>query len=272
MTDVARAPGEVRRLSVALATLVAWIAVTVFGAGLGAETVELEDLAARGVAWNVLAAGVLLVGVIAWRGWKDLGFRAPAPGTLKLVWLPGLLVLAMFGLAVAMGLPAPGVVLLVLFNTLLVGFSEEVMFRGVLFRALRERLRLWPSILWVTGSFGAVHVLNGFLTGSFAAAMVQAVAASCTGLLLMAVVLRGGSLWLAIVLHALWDWVAFLIVLSSGAMEELERMRASGGGRIEVEPAQLLLPLMLVLPNLLYALWLLRRAPEAPAGPRSARG
>ena len=256
MTNLAQSGGGGHRIGIACGTLIAWVAVTVFGAGVLDEPVELEDIATQGIAWQIALAGVLLVCVIAWRGWRDLGFRAPAPGTLKLLWLPALIVLAMFGLAAALGLPAPGVMLLVLVNTLLVGFSEEVMFRGVLFGALRERMRPWPAILWTTGAFGLVHVLNGFLTGSFVLAMMQALAAFCTGLMLMAILLRTGSLWVAILVHALWDCATFLVVVSAGAMSDFEELQAAGG--IELTPGLLVLPLLIVLPNLIYGLWLLR--------------
>ncbi|MCT4370121.1 CPBP family intramembrane metalloprotease [Yangia mangrovi] len=266
MTDVAQSSGGGHRLGIACGTLVAWVAVTIFGAGLRGKPVELEDMATQGIAWQIALAGVLLVCVIAWRGWRDLGFRAPAPGTLKLLWLPALIVLAMFGLAVVLGLPAPDVVLLVLANTLLVGFSEEVMFRGVLFGALRERLRPWPAILCTTGAFGLVHVLNGFLTGSFTLAVMQALAASCTGLMLMAILLRTGSLWGAILVHALWDCATFLVVLSAGAMADLKELQAAGG--LEVTPGLLVVPLLIVLPNLVYGLWLLRGS-RVEAEPRA---
>ncbi|MBE9636270.1 CPBP family intramembrane glutamic endopeptidase [Salipiger mangrovisoli] len=247
-----------RRLPIALATLVAWMGVTIFGVGLRDAPVELEDIATNSIAWQVLMAGLVLVAVIVWRGWRDLGFQGPEPATLRLLWLPGLVVLLLFALALVLGLPAPMTMLLVLVNTLLVGFSEEVMFRGVLFAALRERLRIWPAILWTTAAFGAVHVLNGFLTGSFLLAGLQAIAACCSGLLLMALLLRTGSIWVPIVFHALWDWATFTVVLSAGALADLQEGEP-GGGMTELAPQHFVLPFLLVLPNLLYGLWLLRR-------------
>lgn len=254
-----------RRLGIACGTLVLWTLVTIFGVGVRSDPIELEELTTSGIAWQVLAAGLLLVAVIAWRRWRDMGFRAPMPGTLRLLWLPGLILMLLVALLLALGLPAPVTVLLVLVNTLLVGFSEEVMFRGVLFRALLARLSIWPAVLWTTAAFGGVHVFNGFLTGHFALAALQAVAASCTGLMLMAIVLRTGSLWVAIVLHAAWDWVTFLVVLSAGAQSELQEVPGGGAALPELSAGQLVIPFLLVLPNLLYGLWLLRRIHLRPA-------
>ena len=154
-------------------------------------------------------------------------------------------------LAVLSGLPPVPVVVMILLNTLLVGFSEEVMFRGIFYSALRDRVSIWPSILWTSVAFGAVHVLNGFVTGDFGTATVQAFAAAASGLVFIAIRLRTGSLWVAIAYHALWDWILFIgIAGAEGAVPE----------QVNATPsiATMLLPFTLVLPNALYALWLLR--------------
>ncbi|MDS9470075.1 CPBP family intramembrane glutamic endopeptidase [Paracoccus sp. MBLB3053] len=252
------------RLAIAIATLALWTAITLFGAGLGNGHIRLEQLATSGIAWQVLLASLLLVCVMSWAGWRDLGFRAPASATLRVLWLPGLFILLLFLWAVFLGLPAPGVMMMVLANTLLVGFSEEVMFRGVLFRAINLRLRIWPAIIWTSASFGLVHVLNGFLTGSFGTAFIQAIAAACTGLLLVAILLRTGSLWVAIVFHALWDWVCFLVVLGAQSIANDH----TAGGATAAGPARLLVPFLIVLPNLLWGLWLLRGIGKGSAADR----
>ncbi|WP_138469397.1 CPBP family intramembrane glutamic endopeptidase [Poseidonocella sp. HB161398] len=240
------------RPALALAALVLWGAITILGAKLiYPPDMKLSDLATSGIGWHVLAAAGMLGALIRWQGWDDLGFRAPVPGTLWLLWLPGLMLAVLFGGALELGLPGPGVAALVLANSMLVGLSEETMFRGVLFSALRERLRIWPAILWTTGAFGAVHLFNGVLTGEVAVSALQAVAASCTGLMLLAIRLRTGSIWTAIAIHGLWDCATFLVVLSAGPMP------ADGGAGMPLMPL-LLVPLLLVLPGLLYGLWLLR--------------
>lgn len=241
------------RLAIALATLAVWIAITVLGAGVGHPGHRsLEDLASTGIAWQVVAAALVLVGVIAWQRWRDLGFRAPDPGTLHLLWFPAALLLLLLVCALMFGLPPAGVMLIVLTNSLLVGVSEEVMFRGILYRALRDRLAIWPAIGWTTGAFGGVHILNGFVTGAFGPAALQAILAACSGLLLIAIFLRTGSLWVAILFHGLWDGLLFLMVLGAKDMTDTTATEAT-----EAATSGSLLPLLLILPNLLYGIWLL---------------
>lgn len=257
--------GSPNRLAVSLATLAAWIVINVFGTRVfyPPET-ALDELVTTGISWPILLACILVVAVVLWQRWTDLCFRAPDPGTLKLLLFPGFLLLLLLALAVLSGLPSWSVMVLLGMNTLLVGFSEETMFRGILFRALRGRLGIWSAILVTTVAFGSVHILNGFGTGDFGAAFLQAITAGASGLLLIAILLRTGSLWAAIIFHALWDWATFLVVVGSKVRPSPDIAEAAA-----VAPpallAQVLLPLGMVLPGFLYGLWLLRKIHKGSA-------
>lgn len=264
MTEPALPASKGNRLGLALVTLAAWVAITFFGAKLllpGERS--LDEIVTTGIAWQIVLAALLLVAVIRWQGWADLGFRAPKPGTLRLLSLPGLIIALFLGLTVLLGTPGTAVVLLVLANTLVVGFSEETMFRGILYRALRTRMTIWPAILLTTAMFGGVHVINGFITGDFGSAAIQAVLAGCSGLMLMAVFLRTGSLWAAIVVHGLWDFATFVLGLANGASPNV-----AGPGPTEMaadgSASAYLAPLLVILPNLVYGLWLLRSVGRVP--------
>jgi len=250
-SDVAETRAS-RNFALILVILLIWTIITIFGARLiYSGDVSLGDVVKTGIAWQIFAAALFLIGVIRFFNWRDLGLRRPQSGTLRLLWLP-LLILAMMGImAVLSGLPPVPVFFMILLNTFLVGFSEEVMFRGIFYSALRDRRPIWTAIIWTSVAFGAVHVLNGFVTGDFGTATVQAFAAAASGLVFIAIRLRTGSLWIGIVYHTLWDWILFVgIAGSAGAVPE----------QVDATPsiAVMLLPFVLVLPNALYALWLLR--------------
>lgn len=243
--------------------LVVWTVITIFGVRLiYSGNISLEDIVKNGIAWQLVAAVLFLIVVIAVRKWRDLGLQGPLPGTLKLLWFPFLILSLLGAGAVALGLPPVSVMLMVLLNTALVGFSEEVMFRGIFYSTLRDRLKIWPAIIWTSVVFGAVHVLNGILTGEYGAASVQALAAATSGLVFIAIRLRTGSLWIAIIYHLLWDWILFcaLAGLTSAGHEPVADVPDGIG------PA-MFVPFILVLPNALYALWLLRHVgKELPPG------
>lgn len=248
------------RVRAALLVWLAWLMSTLFGmhwAGDGSKK-PLVDTVTHGLAWNlVMAVSVLAIATFAWR-WRDLKFAAPsAPGWIRLLWFPVLYLLFFALLAAVLGLPPAGKLGFVLVNTLLVGLSEEWAFRGVLFQGLRSRLSVWPALVVTTLMFGGVHVLNVITTGNLGEAVVQAVAAAMSGTVMIALLLRTGSLWVPIAYHALWDFGTF--VVSAGSTD---------GGAAAADITQgmrWVIPMLLVLPNFLYAAFLLRKVRNEPA-------
>lgn len=206
---------------VALAVYLVWQAINsgIQVVGAGPERIDLLDLVQHGIAPSLAAASLFLLAVVLlFRWWAELGLaQGPQPGTLRVIW-PWLLFLALFAANVASaGLPPPSVTLFILVNTALVGWSEEVMFRGIVLRGLYRSFGIWAAILGSSLAFGAIHVLNVFLTGDLRGAVIQAVAAFLSGVFLAAVRLRTGSLWTGIVLHALWDAGTFLVAAGAAA-------------------------------------------------------
>lgn len=240
------------RLIAALSIGALWTLVTVFGlnaAGDGGER-PLLDTVSHGISWNlVMAIGVLAVATALMR-WRDLGFVAPrSAAALKLLWFPSLYLALFAAIAWTQGLPPPRTLVFVLANTVLVGLSEEWMFRGVLLQALRTRLALWPALLSASVLFGSVHLLNVLVTGQLLEAAVQALAAFLSGTVFTALLVRTGSIWVPITYHALWDFGTFTSIACA---------RASGDAPDLSQGWTWTLPILLVLPNFLYALFLLR--------------
>lgn len=231
------APPLAPPLTAALSLLALWSGVTLFGP------------------WpppvpQVLMAAVL--GLAAWR-WPAAALGRPLPGTRRLMILPWLALTPFPLLILALGGPPPLPVLLWLALLMaLVALSEELMFRGLLFPALRRHLAPGAAILLTTLAFALIHLPAQLMAGNPAGALVQVLAALPTGLLLLALRLRRGSLRPAILYHWLWNLGAFSLATT-------EQLTAS--------PLPPVLPLLLVMPNGLCALWLLRGPGRPPARP-----
>lgn len=240
------------RLWISIFILLLWGAATMFGAQVlgGGEEISLNDLVQRGIGWQFVAAIAILLAAIAIFRWKDIGFETPH-SLVRVLWFPSIYLIVFTVAIFWLGLPPLTTLLLVFVNTMMVGFSEEVMFRGVLFRASVERMPIWPAILLNMVLFGGVHAFNGFITGDFHAAFLQSIAAGMSGLVFIAILLRTGSIWPAIIYHGLWDFAVFTVGLASAG---------SGGGEAATEvPAYAnFMPIMLNLPNFIFALILLR--------------
>ena len=249
-----------RRPLAAFALLVLWLLVNALVGGPGPAPTSLQDAVTRAVLPQPAMAAVALGLAALLLRWKGLGFRRPRPGTWRLLWLPGLYLLLTATLIAVTGPPPPGLVAIILANMLLVGLSEELMFRGFLYSGLRDRLSLWPAALITSMLFGAVHVLNVAVTGHLRLALLQSVAATMLGLLLLGLRLRMGSIWPVILLHAFWN--VGLLVLGRNATPP------PPGEPLPI--AALVAPILFLLPLGLYGLRLLRDAAREERGARPA--
>jgi len=85
---------------------------------------------------------------------------------------------------------------------LLVGVSEEMLFRGILFRILEEGLGTWVALVLASLLFGLAHLANA--NASLSASLSITLEA---GILLAAAYILTRNLWLAIGIH--WGWNFF---------------------------------------------------------------
>jgi membrane protease YdiL (CAAX protease family) len=241
-----------KRLAIALIAVAIWVTITM-GAGLlqvGPGT-TLDKFATEQIVWGPPAAAVFMLIVAFMMGWRDLGFNQVRPSSSwRLLWFPMLLVCGFMGFALLLNRPVPtSVVLIVAINTIVVGFSEELAFRGVLWGAARKAMSFWGAFFVVTSLFGIVHVLNALLTGQFAAAGVQAFNAMLSGAAFLALRIRTHSLIPVIIVHWLWDLAVF--VLAAGRV---------GPAPVADPMTQLTGALFIVGPMALYGLFLVRNA------------
>jgi len=247
------------RLAISLAACVGWLLITVVGGRIHTGEAPLLQAVTRGLGWPFLLASLFLLALVVWQQWRDVGLnRLPSGRSLWLTWLPMLYIVAGLGLSVVFGLPPAGVLLWILFNTFLVGLSEELMFRGVLLQAFRRTVSIWPAVALTTLAFGAIHILNVFMTGELLPALIQSMAAALSGLLFIALRLRTGSLWPPIVVHGLWDFTTFTV----SATRSVDSQTVGSGGPVT---PMAFMPMLLVLPNALYGLWLMRRIGQSHA-------
>jgi membrane protease YdiL (CAAX protease family) len=114
--------------------------------------------------------------------------------------------------------------------------TEEIFFRGFLYRILRGRMGLWSAVVINGSLFGAVHLTSG---GPLAVAVIAPL-----GMLLCLVYERSGSLYPCIALHALnnaivsaaeFDRVSGIALLMGAAML-LFCLVAGLASRVKPEP------------------------------------
>lgn len=198
---------------------------------------------------NAIIAAVLLH-MLGW--WRAAGFNAPSRWrNLHLLVLP---VLLLVGPSVAVGLeiPAAGKVAALAVVTLLIGFQEEAIFRGVLLRALAPK-GIMRAVLISALLFGVIHA-NSLLVGRDPIFVLAQIVSSTLGAIgLGALRVRLQTIWPLVILHAVNDLIQFT---------------ATGG--IEAAEVALYIPILKILlasAMAVYGFYLLRGAPEGHGQP-----
>lgn len=195
--------------------LLAVIAVAVIG--------RMSSVAVQGTAWLTfiigLATGVLSVVVYAWVV-RRTEHRAPvevAPkGAASSVAWSTLLGVGLFGAVIALialpgyysinGIGAPAGALGLLGFMAGAAVTEELVFRGILFRVLEERTGTWIALTVIGLLFGLLHLVNpnATLWGAIAIAIEA-------GGMLTAAYVATRKLWVPIGLHFGWNFAASAI-------------------------------------------------------------
>lgn len=96
-----------------------------------------------------------------------------------------------------------------------IGIREEVLYRGIIGNTLflkyaKDKKGLWFAVIVSALIFGGVHISNIFFGVKLMGLIAQVVAACGAGLLLAAIYLRGGNIWILILIHAINDAAPYL--------------------------------------------------------------
>jgi len=219
-------------------------------------------------ALSIFAAYWLMVWLLEKRPLDEFAPR-PAPLQLGIGWLLGMAIL--FASTGAIWLAggfevlgtnadAPLLVPLIVLG-LGAGVTEEIMFRGVLFRVVEEAFGTWAAIVVSALFFGAVHLGNPNATWwSSLAIAIEA------GFLLGIAFAATRSLWFVIAMHAAWNFTqgpVLGVAVSGIAVNGLVRSSPRGpdiisGGEFGAEASILTLVICVAL-----ALYFTRRAGAA---------
>lgn len=110
-----------------------------------------------------------------------------------------------------------GEIILFILAMIMVGVSEELMFRGVLLNSCLEYFgensvsALRKGIIISGSIFGAFHIFNVLIGASLSGSIVQAINAAVLGIVFGIIYVRSGkNIWPCIVLHSIQDTVSFL--------------------------------------------------------------
>lgn len=159
---------------------------------------------------------IICIGYVARFGaWRAVGFGPvhwPA-----LIWLlPSFVVMVAMAAGLvpvwragAFGGLASWVWVLLIFVPLLIGFGEEVMFRGILLRSAVQAMPVARAMTLSAVLFAVMHTPAGLIAQPASATVQNTLFALTVGLFLAPVALRLGNLWPLIIWHAVWNVLVF---------------------------------------------------------------
>ncbi|MCA9887681.1 MAG: CPBP family intramembrane metalloprotease [Anaerolineae bacterium] len=197
------------------------------------ETVMLLLLV--GLAIGLFAA----VALLHW--WRPVGFVPMHPGSLRAMILPGLYLLMLLAIPFIIAtddstrltdvLSLDAIVGNLVFF-MLVGITEELAFRGILFYGLRSRLGLVIAIIMTSLLFGFAHAMNAIGGQSVGETLNQVVQTAGWGVFYAALRLRLGAIIPLMVFHGLFDFALTMLrqapALAHQAQEVAEAQATSG--------------------------------------------
>jgi membrane protease YdiL (CAAX protease family) len=210
--------------------------------GVGYDVIgTTTDSIVKGIVVPVGVGAVVLVIVTTWLGWwrpalRELPTDPPRPPRWLLA-VPILVFIAtLLGIDYGnLGDMGAAMILWLAIGTALVGFSEEIAYRGLAvvgFRGGYSEVKVW---LFTSILFGLLHGVNVILGQGAVLTVRQVVFAFVLGSVFYAIRRISGTIVVVMVLHALWDFGSFTHVAgkATGAAAVQTNIATAGAGLLQ---------------------------------------
>lgn len=208
-TSPNRGTFSARRPVLAVVIIELFLLIATFAAGAYAQIKQLDYTAPVLIAFVPIAL-VLIVYLTIRRKWSALGFESirNIPSTNWIYYLPLVLVLGincMNGFKSASG----STWLYFIGFTLLVGFVEETIYRGLILRTLLAK-GVTTAVVTSSILFGVTHILNALSGQSLFDTIVQIVYALLVGLVLALLIIMNNNILPLITFHFIHNLIQFM--------------------------------------------------------------
>ena len=181
-----------------------WIVIYAVGMGTIQNNFGLDSL------WHML--GLIVISVVLFLFVKGnslmekYGLAGWAKNSKAMLWFIPLWILSCMNLfgGLQADYPVPGVIYAAV-SMALVGFAEELIFRGLLFKAMLKDGNIKAAIIVSSITFGLGHIVNLFTGHDLAETLLQVVFAVAMGFVFTLVYYKSGSLWPGVLAHSFID-------------------------------------------------------------------
>jgi membrane protease YdiL (CAAX protease family) len=206
---------------------VVYFSIALKVSGVGYENItDSPNNVLKAVVIPMIGGAILLTAIAKWSGWwKDLWHdKYKIKGHSWMYLFPIIMAVGIIStLASAkFGNTTGQMIGYIFIGTALVGYNEELLFRGMVLRGARgSGLTELKVMLVVALSFGIFHGANFFLGQDLPATMQQVAFATIEGAVFYMIFRKTGLLIVAMILHGLWDFSVFTREATLGSNPEL---------------------------------------------------
>ena len=222
-----------------------WIVIYAVGMGTLQSNFGLDSL------WHMLGLVVISAAIYLFVKKNGLlekyGLAGWAKNSRAMLWFIPLWILSCLNLFSGFqpDYPVPGLIYAAV-SMALVGFAEELIFRGFLFKAMLKDGNVKAAVIVSSVTFGMGHIINLFTGHELIATLIQVVFAVAMGFVFTLVFYKSGSLLPGILAHSFIDVTSVL---------------ASDEGSQSVN---LIVHIVIIVISVAYSLYLAKRV-ETPA-------
>ncbi|MBR2823124.1 MAG: CPBP family intramembrane metalloprotease [Clostridia bacterium] len=178
-------------------------------------TVSMGNLRNIGDDSPYMTIGLIVISVLmflfVWKNglMKKYGLSGWARNSRAMLWFLPLWIITTLNLwgGITSRFPMPGQ-LFALISMAFVGFAEEMIFRGFLFKAMLKDGSVKTAVIVSSVTFGVGHILNLFTGHELAETLLQIAFAVAYGFLVTMAFYKSGSLLPCILSHSLFDMFA----------------------------------------------------------------
>ena len=186
-----------------------WIVIYAVGMGTLQNNFGLDSL------WHMLGLIVISAAIFLFvkrnRLMEVYGLAGWAKNSRAMLWFIPLWLLSCLNLfsGIQPDYPVPGLIYAAV-SMAFVGFAEELIFRGFLFKAMLKDGNVKEAVIVSSVTFGMGHILNLFTRHELIATLIQVVFAVAMGFVFTLVFYKSGSLLPGILAHSFIDVTSVL--------------------------------------------------------------
>lgn len=204
---------------------------------------ELEGINQKFIGKIIISIfAIILLSTLGW--WREAFFVPPSKWKMWVPFLPLLLLPILSALVSDFNVSDPVQIAFFALYTLVVGFAEEAIVRGLMLRTLRPK-GLMQAVFLSSLIFGLMHLANLMMGTDLGSTITQVIYATLIGIAFAGTLEAGGSIWPLIIIHALVDFFPQLSAVPDSASS--------------VNFASALILIGVQIPFALYGWWMLRR-------------